>query len=142
MSNLFKSTIVGSALLSGVAGFMFGSNQPGQSLNITTYQQKPPITALFKSQSATILGKVSTVNGNSLEVVDQKNQKDKFQSSTNLVIFKPTDSIHSQAIKVTDSKLIPLNQDAIIILEPNGTNFEVTSITYLPDSSKFPAPNP
>ena len=129
-------------LTAGIAGYTVGNLKPILK-NITPQlnQNQTRVTKtnpMFQSQSATVTGKIVSVNGSNITVTDAKNQTDQFPLSKRLIIFKLSaeGGISSPS---ADLKSIEVNKDATLNLELNNNHFEVVAIRYFsPVSAKTP----
>ena len=121
-------------VLAAVAGFYVG-NSKGTKVSLLPNQINLPGTTesspLFGSQSATINGKITQLNGQTATVTDFKNQTAQFPVSLKVIIFKigTNPALSSPS---ADLKSIELNRPAIINLGYTNNQFEITSVRFLP----------
>ena len=137
---VFIVLIVVLSALAGFGGYYFGINQ-------ATFSQKTngkalvESSAIFQTQTASILGKVVKAEGDKITVVDQSNKEGAFPVSKKFVIYKPVKN-SNQATPSSDLKMIDPTQQAFISLEVIDGKYQVVSITYLPPVLSNPPPAP
>lgn len=124
-------------LIAAIIGFVIGNlkpvlspSLPQLSQNFTT-QSAPKDSPLFDTQSATIIGSVTALNGNVLTITGQKNQSGQFSASNRMLTFKLSLTGPSSSPSA-DLKSVDLNKPAIFTLEKSADQYEVVSIRYLP----------
>ncbi len=128
-----------------VLGFLFGTASAGK----TNYSMAPAPAGsqqqsvvsqnpIFKSQSAIFQGVITQVSGKNLLVRDDKGATATLPVSSKLVIYK-FNGTSPQASASSDLKSIDLNKQVLVMLELSGSQYQVTSVSYLPPP---PAPKP
>ena len=135
----YTAVIIFSVVIAALLGYAAGnakllSQSPLPQLAQNISMQETKISPLFESQTATITGMVTALNGNTITITDQKNQSDQFAVSNRMLIFKLSLTGPSSSPSA-DLKSVELNKPAVFSLEKNGQNYEVISIRYLPITS-------
>jgi hypothetical protein len=100
---------------------------------------KSPEPSLFEHQTATINGKILTVNGNLLKIRNLQGVEGEVILSENVGIHDFTDPTASASAGINKVKT---NKDAIVNLEVMDSKYVVTFINYLlpvPAVAKLPA---
>lgn len=127
-------------LLALVSGFLIGQStarfNPAQTNTVDTSstQQKQLLNPLFTSQTATFHGKITGVEGNKLDVITDTSVKGRIQLSKSAVIYTYAKGARVSSAS-SDFKDIKTNLPVTIALEFKGSEYETTSITYLPEFS-------
>lgn len=85
---------------------------------------------IFKTQTASIEGKITDIENNTTTITNDQGQSDSFLLSTKLVIYKPEKEGSPRASASTDIKSINLNQKSLIILEMVDGKYQVVSISH------------
>lgn len=84
---------------------------------------------LFKSQTATFQGKITKINGKTLDVEADNGQKGRFDLSDKVIIYTFTGST-SIASPSTDLKLLETDKKVIINLELINGKFQAVAVSY------------
>lgn len=127
-------------LLALVSGFLTGQNTARFNLaqtntvDTSSPQQKQLLNPLFTSQTATLHGKITGVEGNKLNVTTDTSVKGQIQLSERAVIYTYAKGARVSSAS-SDLKDIKTNLPVTIALELKDKGYEVTSITYLPEFS-------
>ena len=85
---------------------------------------------LFKSQSATIQGKILRADGSLLVIQDDKGQEGKFLRSDSFSILVSKEGGGSQTF--SDLSALDPSKSALILLRLEGREFRAVSVAYLP----------
>lgn len=123
--------------VAAVGGFYAGKTTilPGSPYTPTQTESAVLASPVFASQTATVQGVITKVDGKIITVVGDKNMEDNFEVSDKLVIYKFT-SGSPQASASSKLNSIDLNKNALIILELMENKYKVTSVSYLPPPPK------
>lgn len=150
----FKSTKISFSILSlivivivGIGAFVLGK----QSANLGTLKNQVSVqnknaNPLFTTQTATIRGKITKVDGNKLSIINSKNVQGEIEADKKVLItslsLNPKTPSSSPS---SDLKTIELNREVYISLELSGDKYERSStaykavlIQYLPPLSPLP----
>lgn len=93
--------------------------------------------SIFAQQSATIQGKVTKVDGNTLTVQNNNNVSASFPSADKIFISK-VESSNLSATPSSDLKTIELNRDAFINLQIVDGQYKIVSVAILPQLQPLP----
>lgn len=135
-----------SLLILGLAvGFYFGKrSQP--YIESKTASNSISENNLYSSQTASIRGEITKIDGETLTIKNLNNQViGQQQVSTRLIVSKGTLRPDKTATPSSGISSIELNKEAFIQLEMMGGRYQVTSIQYLPPAPSLPpvvAPKP
>lgn len=135
MSSRFGLILLAVALVFSGLGFMIGSAKGMPK----TQQFSGPLAAtkvgqnsVIKSQFATAIGTITKADGNSLTMQASGGDTETFKLSPQLQVYQPivaSSSAKTQAS--TNPSDIQLNKQTVVGLTWNGTEYLVTSVTYL-----------
>jgi hypothetical protein len=128
---LFIVLLVVVALLTGVAGYYLGSSKGNKGPLSSQMGASPAGNAFFDTQTATLNGKVTKVNGKTLTIQNSKNQTQDYTASDRIFITKISDK-GVAASPSTDLNSVQLNQNAFVNLLLQDGSYKVVSITYTP----------
>lgn len=83
---------------------------------------------IFDSQTATIRGTVTKVNGSAV-FINKKGQTYEFLLSPDVAVYKYGTG-NANASSSNQSSSVELNREALIVLEATDNNYQIISITY------------
>lgn len=123
------------AVVSFSSGFLLGQYGPDFK-NIKDKDKKETVkqnlittSPLFQTQTASIQGEIIAVGQSSVTIKDKKDATDTFPVSTNVVVYKNTQS-SGRILPATGITQIDTNQEAVILLEVVDGKYQVISVTY------------
>lgn len=93
---------------------------------------------LFQTQTASIQGEIIAVGESSVTIKDKKDATDTFPVSTNVVVYKNTQS-SGRILPATGITQIDTNQEAVILLEVVDGKYQVISVTYPSKATTIPS---
>ena len=131
--NKYLSKLLVIVVVVFLVGVFVGHSLLGQKVSEKgTSQTTPPQkNALFQSQTASIQGKITKVEGSSISVESSQGQSGTFTASNRVVIYKfPAGS--RQASASADLKSIELDKKVLLALTLINDNYQIASISYLP----------
>lgn len=147
----FKSSKISFSIVSlfvilfvGLGAFILGKQSANLGIpkNQVSLQNKNA-NPLFTTQTATIRGKITKVNGNNLSVTNSNNIRGGIEADEKVLITSL--SLNPKAPSSSpssDLKTIELNKEVYISLELSGDKYKAVLIQYLPPLpplSKLPA---
>lgn len=125
-------------IISALAGYFIGYSRSSQTnVKETMGANIIKTSPLFQFQTAIIPdGKITALEDNVLTVQNDQNQKGEFPLSKSLAIYKPLRPDSPEGTSSSDIKSIELNQKATVVLNFTNGQFEVTEISYIPQSGQ------
>lgn len=134
-----KQIVAGIALviIGAITGFFLGRySLSGPASQPPTPAKEPVQTSpLFKSQTATIQGTITKVEGETLTIQDEKSQTGDFKISPKVVIYKFAPN-SPQASASSDLSSVETEKPTLLVLELKGGEYQIVSISYLPPPAK------
>lgn len=119
-------------LVAGFVGYYVAKNNlTPEVITQTKTTEAPKAQTIFTTQTATIQGTISKVDGNKLSVTNLKQENGQFTVSDKVVIYKFR-SGSTQASASSDLKTIETGQQVLLNLELANGAYQVVSISYLP----------
>lgn len=120
-------------VLSAGGGFLVGKNTTQMKLITQPAEQNqlPKANPIFSSQTATIQGEITKVNGSTLSVKTSNGQTEDFPVSSKVVIYKFSGK-SPQASASSDLKSVTLGERVLIQLELKDNKYQVISISAFP----------
>lgn len=128
------------AVVSFSSGFLLGQYGPDfkgikDKTNKQALKENVVTTSpLFQTQTASIQGEIIAVGESSVTIKDKKDATDTFPVSTNVVVYKNTQS-SGRILPATGITQIDTNQEAVILLEVFDGKYQVISVTYPPKAT-------
>lgn len=128
------------AVVSFSSGFLVGQYGPDfkgakDKTNKQALKENVVTTSpLFQTQTASIQGEIIAVGESSVTIKDKKDATDTFPVSTNVVVYKNTQS-SGRILPATGITQIDTNQEAVILLEVVDGKYQVISVTYPPKAT-------
>lgn len=140
MGTKYLLAIIVLIAVSATSGFLVGRASNTQSLTTTTTTKTaaPKQNTIFTTQTATVQGKISSVSGSKVTVLNEKNQTGEFTLSPKVVIYKFAPG-SSQATATQDIKSIETDKNVLVTLELANGQYQVTQIAFLPPPPPPPA---
>lgn len=129
-----------SLLILGLAiGFFFGKRDQPYIEPKTAPLNSISENSLYSSQTASIRGIITKIDGETLTIKNLNNQVTAQQQiSTRLIVSKATLRPDRTATPSSNISSIELNKEAFIQLEMIGGRYQVTSIQYTPPAPSLP----
>jgi len=124
-------------LIAGLAlGSLIGKNISGVK---PTNETKVDMNKLYSSQTATIRGQITAVDGNNLTVKSlNSNDSGTVKASISVIIAKFSQDPKKVSSPSSDLSTIELNKDVLINLEMVDGQYEATVIQYVVPGPKIP----
>jgi hypothetical protein len=121
-------------LVTGIVGYYLGTNRNKplmtRQTNYSLANNFSNSNTFFDTQSATVNGKITKIDGKTLTVQNSRNQSQTFMISDRVFISTVSDkgTISSSS---ADLSKIKKGQNAFISLVNVGTTYKIASITYM-----------
>ena len=129
--------------LFAVGGFFVGKTVSQNQSLTQSKTGSAKQNSIFSSQTATIQGEITNVNGPKISIKNNNGQTGDFSLSQRAVIyqFKPGSNTASAS---SDVKTIETGKKVVVVLQLNDDKYEIVSISYIqqrPASSASPSPS-
>jgi hypothetical protein len=124
------------ALITGIVGYFLGSGK-GKAAMVSQNNYSSANSSsnpFFDTQTATLNGKITKVNGQTLTVQNNKNQTQDFMIADRIYISTVSDKGQA-ASPSSDLSKIQTDKKAFINLINTGGSYKVASITYVPTAT-------
>lgn len=136
---IFAVGVIG-LIIGGLIGY-FVSSMPGFKKGAASVVQNPfsesqpsEKTNVFSSQSASIQGKITKLDGDRLSITNSAGVSGEFGISPNAMVFKFRNAT-SQASPSSDLRTVELNKNVVVNLNFENDAYLVVSISQLPETT-------